>query len=68
MINITFQELFTIGGSILTGISVVSGFFFKKCAAIMSKIESMDLKLADIDKNLAVNTAFINEFLKKERF
>jgi hypothetical protein len=68
MIDITFQELFTLCGSILTGIGVVSGFFFKKFAVVMSKIESMDFKLADIDKNLAVNTAFINEILKKERF
>lgn len=68
MIDMTFQEFFTVGGSIITGICAVSGFFLKRFTMVMSKIESINGKLADIDKNLAVNTAFINEILKKERF
>lgn len=68
MIDFTFQEIATISGSIITGIGAVSGFFFKRFTLVMSRIESINAKLADIDKNLAVNTAFINEILKKERF
>jgi hypothetical protein len=68
MIDITFHELVTICGSALAGIGAVSGFFFKCFQNVMKKIESINFKLADIDKNLAVNTAFINELLKKERF
>lgn len=72
MVDIAGTEFITACGSIIATSVTLTGMFYKKIQSIENKFhfsfDEMSKKLNRIDKNLAVNTAFIDQLLKqKER-
>lgn len=71
MVDIPYSELIAAGSSLVATSVTFSRIFFKRVKVIEDKFvcgfEKLNDKLNRIDKNLAVNTAFIDQILKKER-
>lgn len=72
MLDIACPEVITACGSIIATSATLTGMFYKRIQGSENRFQlafdSMNEKLNKIDKNLAVNTAFIDQLLKqKER-
>jgi hypothetical protein len=72
MFEMPYSEVIAAGGTLVATAFTFSRLFFKKINSIEQQFvigfEKVNHKLNKIDKNLAVNTAFIDQILKqKER-
>jgi hypothetical protein len=64
-------DLMAACGSIVATSATLTGMFYKRIQSSENKfhsaLEELNKKLNRIDKNLAVNTAFIDQILNKRR-
>jgi hypothetical protein len=72
MIDVIGTEVLAACGSIIATSATLTGMFYKRIQHSETKfhgaLDDMNKKLNRIDKNLAVNTAFIEQMLRqKER-
>jgi hypothetical protein len=70
MLEMAGVEVMAACGSIVATSATLTGMFFKRIQKSENKfqlaIDTLSTKLNRIDKNLAVNTAFIDQLLKKK--